>query len=158
MKKTTPLWQCEQVATCAHVKDGFYCPRAKPHRFSANCKRTSSCGWYGKKMVRVCCYQMSNGVRTKVLRHPKKLKGDSLVALEAQVHRSLAGILKPRRQFEYKWMEIIGSCINTPDTIHELNKLGKDGWQVIGSLSETSTWHSRGIGFSGLFMREKQQP
>ena len=155
MKKTTPLWQCEQVATCAHVKDGLYCHKAKPHEFSANCKRVRSCGWYGKKTVKVSCYQMSNGVRTKVSRQPKKLKGDSLVALESQVHRSLAGILKPRRQFEYKWMEVIGSCISTPDTIHGLNKLGAEGWQLLGSLSKTNTWHSKGFGFAGLFMREK---
>jgi hypothetical protein len=95
---------------------------------------------------------MSNGVRT---RQPKKLKGDNLVALEARVHRELAGIIKPRRQFEYQWLEVIGSCINTPDTIHELNKLGKEGWQLLGSLSETNTWHSKGFKFVGLFMREK---
>jgi hypothetical protein len=66
------------------------------------------------------------------------------------------------KQYEYVCRQFAGgSCANSEETIEALNKLGNDGWILIGSLHEQGSAFGEGMKWNpmwfGLFMREKQQ-
>ena len=58
------------------------------------------------------------------------------------------------KKYEYRYIELEGTCIDSENTLKELNKLGYEGWQLVSQLREGSRYKVSTL--CGMFMREKR--
>jgi len=61
---------------------------------------------------------------------------------------------KPFKKYKYEIIEFHGGAtVESTETIQALNKLGIQGWLLIGNLYESSRFNS--IWWKGLFVKER---